>query len=116
MTRAERELHASEAAVRGALVSLDGIDLALVMRTRVYSLQNVPGRLRAVLKFALRRGLEQIREAHRSNANGPQSSRGWKLFLLASRMLLFRPKGSTRLTRDELDLRIQLFCAGEWLQ
>ena len=116
MTRAERELQASETAVRDALASLDGLDLALVMRARVYTLQNVPGRLRGVLKFALRRGLEHIKDMQRSRAEGVSRSRGWKLFLLASRMLLHRQKGITRLTRDELDLRVRMFCAGEWLQ
>ena len=43
----------------------------------------------------------------------PSSAEGWKLFLLAPRMLLHRGRGETRVPRAELDKRVGLLAAGQ---
>ena len=55
-------------------------------KRRVYTLQSAPPHIRGALRPALRAGLELWREA-------PEQDAGWKLFLLAPSMLLFREKG-----------------------
>ena len=40
--------------------------------------------------------------------------RGWKLFVLAPRMLLYRSPGEARVPPTELDRRVELFRAGRW--
>ena len=41
---------------------------------------------------------------------------GWKLFVLAPRMLLFRAPGTARVPLAELTRRERLFCEGKWVQ
>ena len=73
------------AASAGAFVS----DLGAELKRRVYTLQSPPLQIRGALRQALRAGLELVREA-------PDQEAGWKLFLLAPRMLLYRERGQTR--------------------
>ena len=40
--------------------------------------------------------------------------RGWKLFTVALRMLLYRSAGESRVPQAELDRRLELFRAGHW--
>ena len=68
-----------------------------------------PRQLRGLLRHALRIGLETIRDA----PTPERASVGWKLFLLAPRMLLYRPPGTSRVPPDELRRREALFQAGQ---
>ena len=44
-----------------------------------------------------------------------QTERGWKIFLLLPRMLLFRPGRGGVVPRKKLEVRIRQFQEGEWL-
>ncbi|CAE7744407.1 unnamed protein product [Symbiodinium sp. CCMP2592] len=93
------------------LESLQALDLAAELRQRVHTLQSPPRQLRGLLRHAFRVGLETIRDA----PTPEQASVGWKLFLLAPRMLLYRAPGATRVASHELRRREALFLAGKWL-
>ena len=109
-TAALRRVAAAEEGLRVGLASLDGIDLEATLRSRVLTLQGVPTRLRGALRTAMRAGLELI-----SERTSPQLElRGWKLFLLAPRMLLHRTAGATRVAPGELARRCEAFARGEW--
>ena len=62
--------------------------------------------MRGALKAALTAGLTEVQR-------DPSSAEGWKLFLLAPRMLLYRGRGETRVPRAELDKRVELLAAGQ---
>ena len=79
--------------MRLGLVSLDEVCLEETFRCRILALQGVPARFRRALRTALRTGLELISE----RASPQQELRGWKLFLLAPRMLLHRAAGDSRI-------------------
>ena len=94
-----------------AFASLDEVNLSEEFRRRAFCLQGVPGFMRGALRTVYRRALEYIR-THRGTA---AESRGWKLFLLASRMLLYREKGQTWIDADELERRLLSLRSGSWL-
>ena len=62
--------------------------------------------MRGALKAALTAGLTEVQR-------DPSSAEGWKLFLLAPRMLLYRGRGETRVPRAEPDKRVALLAAGQ---
>ncbi|CAE7442537.1 unnamed protein product [Symbiodinium sp. CCMP2592] len=103
--------HLNVAFQRG-LASLDDISLRDEMRKRVFTLQTVPVKIRGAARTAMRAGLQLAAD----QASPEQELRGWKLFVLAPRMLLYREPGVTRLTPDELHRRVTLFQQGAWLQ
>ena len=83
-------------------------------RDATLTLQGVPARLRGALRTAMRTGLELISE-RTSPLQALQELRGWKLFLLAPRMLLHRSAGQARIPPAELALRCEAFARGGWL-
>ena len=107
-SQAERAFFPDTALLQGA-ASLDDVDLSSCLRQRVLSLQGVPGFLRGVLRALLRYACRLIRER-------VHAARGWKLLLLAPRMLLFRERGQSSLPRAEFDRRVALLQAGNWTQ
>ena len=111
---ARNQVDVAEAAVQRGLDALNDIDLAAVLRVRTLTLQGVPGWLRGLLAFALRAGLRLIRDAP-GDARA-QETAGWKLFMLAPRMLLSRARGQARIAPADLEQRVSLFKAGEWAQ
>ena len=88
---------AAEAGMR-----LDAVDLASTCRQRALTLQSVPRRIRGALRAALRAGLRLA--VHPAGAE--DEVRGWKLFCLAPRKLLYRARGETRVPPEEPTLRI----------
>ena len=105
-----RAAASAEAGMRAGLASLDDVCLATACRTRVLTLQSPPASLRGILRGALRRGLELA-----ADSSSPEGqTRGWKLFVLAPRMLLYRSSGETRIPPSELQRRCELFRSGEW--
>ena len=111
---ARNQVDVAEAAMQRGLVALNDIDLAAVLRVRTLTLQGVPGWLHGLLAFALRAGLRLIRDAP-GDARA-QETAGWKLFMLAPRMLLSRARGQARIAPADLEQRVRLFKAGEWAQ
>ena len=109
---ARNQVDVAEAAMQRGLDALNDIDLAAVLRVRTLTLQGVPGWLRGLL--ALRAGLRLIRDAP-GDARA-QETAGWKLFMLAPRMLLSRARGQARIAPADLEQRVRLFKAGKWAQ
>ena len=85
-------------------------ELAATLGQRVYTLQTVPGKLRGLYKATLRTALALIS----SRPTPKAETQGWALFLLTSRMLLYREPGQTRLSAEELDRRAATFRAGDY--
>ena len=111
---ARNQVDVVEAAMQRGLDALNDIDLAAVLRVRTLTLQGAPGWLRGLLAFALRAGLRPIRDAP-GDARA-QETAGWKLFMLAPRMLLSRARGQARIALADLEQRVRLLKAGEWAQ
>eukprot|EP00439_Symbiodinium_sp_Y106_P027522 s2258_g3.t1 len=87
-------------------------DLRAEFEHRVYTFQSPPRQLRGLLRNALRVSLEAIRD----DAGTDTERDGWKLFLLAPRMLLFRTPGVAHVPPQEFKRRERLFCEGSWTQ
>ena len=68
---------------RDALEAMHEVDLAEELRRRVSTVQSPPGHVRGALKNAMAAGLAEVQR-------DPGASDGWKLFLLAPRLLLHR--------------------------
>ena len=102
------------ALLQQALRSLDDLDLAHTLRVRVSTFQGAPRRLQGVLAFALRLGLTEICD-HPADTD-PAQARGWKLFLLAPRMLCYRSRPGERAEPSDLDRRATMFRNGQWHQ
>ncbi|CAE7241283.1 unnamed protein product, partial [Symbiodinium sp. CCMP2456] len=109
-TQAEQRVGAASTGVRLGLEQLDGVDLAFELRRRTLTLQSAPTQLRGVLRYALRTGLEQAV----AGAGPDDTTRGWKLFFLAPRMLLHREPGQSRIEPAELERRADAFRRGDW--
>ena len=92
--------------------ALDGIDLLPVLRQRAFLFQSVPRRLQPTFQQALRLALAGV--THPSS--GAEQCRGWKLFLLAPRMLLHQGTPGATLPPEELDRRAAQFRAGDWVR
>ena len=73
-------------AIRAAVVELDTVDLVVEFSQRASVMKTVPHFLRGPFRSAMRLALE---EANEFNEN--RRERGWKLFMLLPRLLLFRP-------------------------
>ena len=103
--------HATAPQPRAAgAAQLDAINLVEALGQRVYTFQAVPGRIRGAYRVALRQGLAMIND----RATPQAESRGWKLFFLVSRMLLYRSPGQPQVPNQELDRRVALFERGDW--
>ena len=109
-TRRERAHALSEAGLRLGLASLDSVHLQSACRERTFTLQSSPARARGALRTAMRTGLRLV--VHPTSPD--DEVRGWKLFVLAPRMLLYRSPGEARVPPTELDRRVELFRAGRW--
>ena len=93
---ARHHVELADAALQRGLRALNDVDLAATLRVRTPTFQSVPGWMRGLLAFALRSGLRLIRDAPGTAA--AREAVGWKLFLLAARMLS-RPLPPTELER-----------------
>ena len=82
------------------------------LRRRVYTLQSPPRQVRGALRQAMRSALELVHAAQ-----DPASVEdGWKLFLLAPRMLLHRKRGQSHVPPAELARRAELLGSRRWCQ
>ena len=75
-------------------------------------MKTVPMFMRGAFRAVLKVGLEEIRRGH-AMGNEEVLTRGWKLFLLLPRMLLFRPPRGGFIPRRRLEELTQ-FNRGEW--
>ena len=76
--------------VVGAFAELDVVDLTMEFERRTRIMRTVPYVMRRAYREAMRVALDHI-SSGRSRTDVLQEERGWKLFLLIPRLLLFRP-------------------------
>ena len=93
--------------------SLDAVDLAAEVGTPVPTMQSVPVFLRSGVRQAIVLALLALREAY-TRGTAPQQTRAWKLFLLAPRLLLHRPREPGTVGGEALLQRSRDFLAGRW--
>ena len=93
--------------------SLDAVDLAAEFGTPVPTMQSVPVFLRSGVRQAFVLALLALRDAY-ARGTAPQQTRAWKLFLLATRLLLYRPREPATVGREALLQRSRDFLAGRW--
>ena len=77
-------------AVGGAFASLDVVNISGVFDRRPKFMKTVPVMPRGVFRSAMKLALQEILDATEAESH-VRATRGWKLFLLLPRMLLFRP-------------------------
>ena len=105
----------ASAVAEDAWRTLDAVDLESEFRHPVPTLQDVPPFMRAALRGALMHALARLHaETERDSHDEAARSRAWKLFLLAPRMLLARPKQRGAQGRAELLGRAEAFQRGAW--
>ena len=95
-------------AIRAVLEWLDEVDFDAVFIRRAVVMKTVPKFLRGPYRSAVRSVME---EADHEN---DQRERGWKLFLLLPRLLLFRHAGGGNIHKGKLAQRFQDFSEGRW--
>ena len=100
--------------LREAFRSLDGVDVGHLFSMRAVLMKSPPAFVKGVYRAGLRVALREILQG-REHSDDARSVRGWKLFLLLPRMLLFRPPRGGLIPKQRLLDRFQLFARGEWM-
>ena len=95
--------------VNFGLEALDEVDLSEEFHKRPHTMRSVPFTMRGAYRCAVQVTLNAIVEG-RHRRNVVQEERGWKLFFLIPKLLLFRPAGGI-VPRDKLEgkLRVVVF-------
>ena len=101
-------------AVPGAFASLDAVDLHEVFELRARVMRSVPAVLRGAFRASIRVSMQEILNGVEAHSE-VRAERGWKLFLLLPRMLLFRPARGGVVPRKKLEGRIRQFQEGDWI-
>ena len=102
-------------AFRDAWRGLDQIGVVHFFSVRVVVMKSPPKFVRGAHNAAMRIPLQEI-EAGFQSQNEERQSRGWKLFLLLPRMLLFRPHRGGLIPKQRLLDRLLLFSRGSWTE
>ena len=97
-------------AIRAALAELDHVDLMAEFSRRAIVMKTIPHFLRGQFRNALRVAMDEALEM-----NQLRSERGWKLFMLLPRLLLFRPPRGGHVHKSKLAERFQDFIEGKWM-
>ena len=97
--------------IRAALVWLDEVDLETEFQRRGAVMKTVPHFLRGPHRSAM--GLAMGEALQGSEA---RRERGWKLFLMLPRLLLYRPCRGGNVHKEKLSKRFQDFSEGRWTQ
>jgi len=117
---AAEELGAATSATQAGIpaaawTSLDEVNLATELQHPVPTLQDVPPFVRAAVRGALVCALRRLHSDYAHSAGDiAATSRVWKLFLLAPRMLLARTAQQGAEGRAELLARAAAFERGDW--
>ena len=98
--------------IREALRYLDTVDAGNIFRRRASVMRSPPKILWGALRSALRVALHEIVNGAERREEGIQC-RGWKLFLLMPRMLLFRNPRGSKIPTQRLIARFAAFSRGE---
>ena len=88
-------------AISEGLVSLDTVDMGPLFSLRAVVMKSPPKFLRGAYRAAMRIALKEI-SAGATLSDEVRQTRGWKLFLLLPRMLLFRPPRGGLISRQRL--------------
>ena len=97
-----------------AFASLDAVNLNEVFQLRARVMRSVPFVFRGAYRMAIRVSMQAIISGVEAQSD-VQTERGWKLFFLLPRMLLYRPGRGGLVPRRQLEVRIRQFQEGEWL-
>ena len=100
-------------APNASFAALSDVDLKSCFTFRACVMRTVPHIMKGAFRLAIRTALEEILEGHRSD-NNARMARGWKLFKLLPRMLLFRPRRGGLVPRKHLEERVRLFQEGQF--
>ena len=95
------------------LEAVDGSDLSEEFHQRLYTMV-CPIHNEGCLQGAMQKALDEIMEG-RHRRNVVKEERGWKLFFLIPRLLLFKPARGGGVSRNQLEDRLRRFASGEWL-
>ena len=116
-TEPEREAHQVEVGprIREAFRSLDEVDVRHLFTMRAFLMKSPPKFVRGAYCSAMRIALQEIVEGSEAQ-NEERQCRGWKLFLLLPRMLLFRPPRGGLIPKPRLLDRFAMFAMGQWTQ
>ena len=116
-TEPEREANQVEVGprIRKAFRSLDEVDVAHLFRIRAVVMKSPPKFVRGAYCAAMRIALQEIVEGSEAH-NEDRQCRGWKLFLLLPRMLLFRPPRGGLIPKNRLLERLAMFATGQWTE
>ena len=98
-----------------AFEQLDQVELDQVFGRKAIVLQAVPYFMRGPARNAYRTALQALRAPQRKDPNGPDATRAWKLFLLVSRLLLFRAPGQKQVPKEDFARRASMFQDGRWI-
>ena len=96
-------------AIRAAIAELDGIDFSMEFSRRAVVMESVPHFLRGPYRSAMKLAMEEA-----TQLNPIRQERGWRLFLLLPRLLLYRPPRGGNIHKSKLAERFQAFAEGQW--
>ena len=97
-----------------AFASLDAVDFSELFERRAKVMRSVPHVLEGAFRMALRVACHEILEGMEANSE-VRVVRGWKLFLVLPRMMLFRPSRGRTVSRKKLESRVRQFQEGDWI-
>ena len=98
-----------------AFASLDGVQFKNVFSRRPRLMRTIPFVLKGAFRCALRTALDEVIAGH-EQGNDSRMARGWKLFMLLPRLLLFRPSRGGMVPKKKLEERVSCFNDGSWLR
>ena len=93
--------------------SFDAVDFSDLFERRAKVMRSVPHVLKGAFRMALRVACQEIQEELEANTE-VRVVRGWKLFLVLPRMMLFRPSRGG-VSRKKLESRVRQFQEGDWM-
>ena len=103
------------AVFREAFRSLDTVDIGRICSRRATVMRSSPQFLRGAYRSAIRVAMKEISHGV-DDIDERRQIRGWKLFFLLPRLLLFRPHRGGNLPKKNLEERFRMFIEGRWVQ
>ena len=103
------------AAFREAFRSLGTVDIGRICSRRAAVMRSPPQFLRGAYRSAIRVAMKEIAYGV-DHSDERRQIRGWKLFFLLLRLLLFRPHRGGNLPKKNLEERFRMFTEGRWVQ
>ena len=100
-------------AVREAIRGLDALDISSIFSRRASVMRSPPKFLSGAFRSAMRVALHEIVTGTERHDESVQC-RGWKLFMLLPRLLLFRLPRGGNISKLQLLERFSAFSRGEW--